>query len=68
MNSTFSDSRLVRMAARSPALTRTGPVVERNPHAQFLGHDLGESGLAETRRAMKQDMIEGLASLESHRR
>ena len=51
------------MAATSPRFSIAGPAVERKLHVQFVGQNLGESGLAEARRAEQQDVIECLFAL-----
>src|SRR5437870_281371 len=59
MKRTSPSSRLVRMAARSPARSMAGPDVE------LVGDDVGERGLAETRRTGEQEVIGRLSSLAS---
>ena len=62
MNRTSRGSRLVRMAARSPARWITGPGGGAEADAEFAGDDLGQGGLAEARRAEQQHVVERLAA------
>ena len=50
------------MAVRSPLICRVGPEVCWKGHGQFVGDDGGQSGLAQSRRTVEQDVIERLAA------
>ena len=63
MNRTSRSSRLVRIAARSPARSIAGPLVVLSLHAELVGDDLRERGLAESRRARQQHVVERLVAL-----
>ena len=61
MKRTSPSSRLVRMAARSPARSRAGPEVMCRPHAHLVGDDAGQRGLAQAGRAGEEQVVGGLA-------
>ena len=62
MNSTSPDWRFVRIAARSPARSRTGPEVDLIEHAQLVGDDVRQRRLPEPRGTAEQDMVQRLAA------
>jgi hypothetical protein len=53
---------LVSIAARSRGFSITGPEVAQ-VHAQFVGDDMAERGLAQAGRAEDQDVVQRLAAL-----
>ena len=63
MKSTSRAFRFVRIAARSPGLSSTGPGRRSHRHAQLVADDIGERRLAESGRAVEQHVIERLAAL-----
>ena len=62
MNSTSRGSRLVSSAARSPAVSSTGPEVLLQRHAHFVGDDVRQRGFAQARRAEDQRVVQRLAA------
>ena len=63
MNSTSRACRFVRIAARSPGRSRTGPGRRAHRHAQLVADDVRERGLAEPGRTVEQHVVERLAAL-----
>ena len=63
MNSTAPGSRLVTIAARSPARSITGPRRHAQRRAHLARDHVRERGLAEARRAVEQHVVERLAAL-----
>ena len=63
MNSTSRSARLVRMPARSPGFSSTGPEVDRIARAELVGDDIGQRRLAQPGRAVEQHVIERFAAL-----
>ncbi len=59
MNRTSRGCRLVRMAARSPARSMTGPEVALIPR-HLLGDDVGQGGLAQSRGTVHQYVVHRL--------
>ena len=63
MKSTSRALRLVRIAARSPGRSSTGPGRRAHRHAQLVADDVRERRLAEPGRTVEQHVIERLAAL-----
>ena len=62
MKSTSRASRLVRIAARSPALRQHRPRGHAEVHPELARHDLRQRGLAEARRPVEQRVVHRLAA------
>ena len=63
MKRTSLGSRLVRIAARSPARSSTGPEVCLQVHAHLARDDVRERGLAQAGRAEEQHVVERFLAL-----